>query len=165
MEPTGDSRAPYLVVADDLRSRIAAGEFPPGAQLPPGRTLAAHYSVAPNTVLSALRSLRDAGLVVSQQGRGTFVRRPEERRQEADEASGAVATISDTATLGQLRDDLVALRALVDDLRSGLAPNAEQASTPDGDGAAFETLMARLDGIEATAGELDRRVRRLEAPD
>jgi GntR family transcriptional regulator len=71
---TSDSGAPYLVVADDLRRRIASGEFGPGAQLPTGRELAAEYGVAPNTVLSALRELRDEGLVTSQQGRGTFVR-------------------------------------------------------------------------------------------
>jgi GntR family transcriptional regulator len=71
---TSDSRPPYLAVADRLKERIASGEFAPGSQLPSGRELAAEYAVAPNTVLSAIRQLRDDGLVVSQQGRGTFVR-------------------------------------------------------------------------------------------
>ena len=74
MTPTSDSRPPYLVVADLLRERIATGEFAPGAQLPTGRELSEEYDVAPNTVLSAIRQLRDEGLVISQQGRGTFVR-------------------------------------------------------------------------------------------
>jgi GntR family transcriptional regulator len=69
-----DSRPPYLAVADRLRERIASGEFLPGSQLPTGRELATEYDVAPNTVLSAIRELRDEGLVISQQGRGTFVR-------------------------------------------------------------------------------------------
>lgn len=73
MSQTNDSRPPYLVVADRLRSRIAAGEFGPDAQLPTGKELANQYGVAPNTVLSAIRLLRDEGLVYSQQGRGTFV--------------------------------------------------------------------------------------------
>lgn len=73
MSPTNDSRPPYLAVADRLRERIAAGEFPPGSQLPTGRELADQYDVAPNTVLAAIRQLRDEGLVYSQQGRGTFV--------------------------------------------------------------------------------------------
>jgi GntR family transcriptional regulator len=72
--PTSDSRPPYLAVADRLRERIATGEFAPGSQLPAGRELATEYAVAPNTVLSAIRQLRDEGLIVSQQGRGTFVR-------------------------------------------------------------------------------------------
>jgi DNA-binding GntR family transcriptional regulator len=62
------------VIAERLRERIAAGEFPPGTQLPTGRELAAEFDVAPNTVLAAIRELRDEGLVASQQGRGTFVR-------------------------------------------------------------------------------------------
>lgn len=74
MPDTSDSRPPYLAVADRLRERIASGAFAPGSQLPPGRELATEYAVAPNTVLSALRALREEGLVVSQQGRGTFVR-------------------------------------------------------------------------------------------
>ena len=74
MEPRSDSRPPYLVVADQLRRRIVAGEFASGDQLPAGRELAEEYGVAPNTVLSAIRLLRDEGLVASQQGRGTFVR-------------------------------------------------------------------------------------------
>lgn len=74
VDPTVDSRPPYLAVAEHLRRRIAAGEFQPGDQLPSGKELARTYQVAPNTVLNAIRALRDAGLVSSQQGRGTFVR-------------------------------------------------------------------------------------------
>lgn len=74
MSPSSDSRPPYLAVADRLRERIAAGEFPPGSQLPTGRELADEYKVAPNTVLAAIRQLRDEGVVYSQQGRGSFVK-------------------------------------------------------------------------------------------
>jgi GntR family transcriptional regulator len=69
-----DPRPPYLAVADRLKERIAAGEFAQGSPLPSGRELAGEYAVAPNTVLSAIRQLRDEGLVIAQQGRGTFVR-------------------------------------------------------------------------------------------
>jgi len=62
------------VIAERLRSRIASGEFSPGSRLPTGRELAAEYEVAPNTVLAAIRELRDDGLVTSQQGRGVYVR-------------------------------------------------------------------------------------------
>jgi DNA-binding GntR family transcriptional regulator len=71
---TDDSRAPYVQVAELLKERIIAGEFPAGGKLPPTRELAEHYGVAQNTVLSAIRVLRDEGIVSSQQGRGTFVR-------------------------------------------------------------------------------------------
>jgi len=68
------SRKAYEAVAEKLRARITSGEFPTGSQLPAGRELAEEYGVAPNTMLSAIRVLRLEGLVVSQQGRGTFVR-------------------------------------------------------------------------------------------
>lgn len=74
MSPTSDSRPTYLAIADRLRERIAAGEFSPGNQLPTGRELADEYKVAPNTVLSAIRQLRDEGVVYSRQGRGSFVK-------------------------------------------------------------------------------------------
>lgn len=69
-----DSRPPYLQIADDLRSAIRRGELPPGSQLPSVRELAEQYHVARNTVSSAVRLLRDEGLVVSRQGSGAFVR-------------------------------------------------------------------------------------------
>ena len=85
MSPSSESRPPYLAVADRLRERIAAGEFPPGSQLPTGRELADEYKVAPNTVLAAIRQLRDEGVVYSQQGRGSFVKEgaPEALRASA----------------------------------------------------------------------------------
>jgi GntR family transcriptional regulator len=68
------SRPAYVQLAELLKARIAAGEFSPGDQLPTGKALAHEYGVAPNTVLNAIRALRDEGIVSSQQGRGTFVR-------------------------------------------------------------------------------------------
>jgi GntR family transcriptional regulator len=71
---TDDSRPPYLQVAGLLRQRVASGQYGIGERLPTTRELANEFGVAPNTVLSAIRVLRDEGLVSSQQGRGTFVR-------------------------------------------------------------------------------------------
>jgi DNA-binding transcriptional regulator YhcF (GntR family) len=71
---TDDSRPPYLQVAELLRKRVATRQYGIGERLPPTRELADEFGVAPNTVLSAIRVLRDEGLVSSQQGRGTFVR-------------------------------------------------------------------------------------------
>jgi GntR family transcriptional regulator len=101
--PSSDSRPAYLVVADLLRERIATGEFVPGAQLPTGRELAEEYDVAPNTVLSAIRQLRDEGLVISQQGRGTFVR------------EGAAEKLRDAAS-----PEFRALSARLDDILGAL---------------------------------------------
>lgn len=69
-----DSRAPYLQVAGGLRAAIRSGEYAPGAQLPTYQELAETWGVAINTAKSAVTLLRDEGLVVTQHGKGSFVR-------------------------------------------------------------------------------------------
>jgi GntR family transcriptional regulator len=65
-------------VAAELRRAIADGEAGPGDRLPPARDLAAVLEVNTNTVLRALRTLRDEGLLDFRRGRGITVSdRPE----------------------------------------------------------------------------------------
>jgi len=61
-------------VADQLRRRIAAGEFPVGALLPTEQELTRELGVSRNSVREALRSLVHAGLLGARAGYGTFVR-------------------------------------------------------------------------------------------
>jgi GntR family transcriptional regulator len=60
-------------VAADIRRAIADGEAVAGEKLPPARDLAAVLGVNTNTVLRALRLLRDEGLLDFQRGRGITV--------------------------------------------------------------------------------------------
>jgi GntR family transcriptional regulator len=60
-------------VAAQIRRAIADGEAKPGERLPPARDLAAVMHVNTNTVLRALRLLRDEGLLELRQGRGIRV--------------------------------------------------------------------------------------------
>jgi GntR family transcriptional regulator len=66
-------------VAGEIRRAIADGEAKPGERLPPARDLAAELGVNKNTVLRALRVLRDEGLLEFRRGRGiTVAATPEE---------------------------------------------------------------------------------------
>jgi len=64
----------YRQVANDLRTKIAAGDHAPGAQLPSERELVERYEVSRPTIRQAIGVLRVEGLVLAEHGRGLFVR-------------------------------------------------------------------------------------------
>ncbi|MGW4802859.1 GntR family transcriptional regulator [Kitasatospora sp. NPDC004272] len=70
----------YLQVAEQVRDRIAAGEFPPGSQLPSLADLQAQYGFSHGVGQSAYRLLEQEGVLLAKQGRGYFVRPQEPRR-------------------------------------------------------------------------------------
>ncbi|MGH7918773.1 MAG: GntR family transcriptional regulator [Candidatus Dormibacteraceae bacterium] len=65
---------PYHRIVEDLRSAILEGSISPGAQLPSENELAARYATSRPTVRRAVALLKAEGLVVTAQGRGSFVR-------------------------------------------------------------------------------------------
>ncbi len=69
----GTSTELHEQVAAQIRRAIADGEAEPGERLPPARDLAAVLGVNRNTVLRALRTLRDEGLLDFTRGRGVTV--------------------------------------------------------------------------------------------
>lgn len=85
-DPVPD-RLLYVQLAEHIAARIKAGELEPGRRLPPERELAAEYGVAYHTVRGAARVLRERGLIVSIQGRGTYVKLNEAPSSDEDGAS------------------------------------------------------------------------------
>jgi GntR family transcriptional regulator len=69
----------YAQVAGEIRRAIADGEAKPGERLPPAKDLAAVLGVNTNTVLRALRMLREEGLLEFRRGRGISVAGTPER--------------------------------------------------------------------------------------
>ena len=64
----------YAALANALRVRVVAGEWPPGSALPAESLLAAEHQVALGTMRRALELLVDQGLIERIHGKGTFVR-------------------------------------------------------------------------------------------
>lgn len=77
-----DRREPTLLhdqVAAEIRRAIADGDAKPGSRLPPARDLATVLGVNTNTVLRALRLLRDEGLLEFRRGHSVKVAGTPER--------------------------------------------------------------------------------------
>jgi GntR family transcriptional regulator len=89
-----DRSGPILLhdqVAAEIRRAIADGEAKPGERLPPARDLAAVMNVNTNTVLRALRLLRDEGLLEFGRGRGVTVAGTPDRSAVIDKALELIA--------------------------------------------------------------------------
>jgi GntR family transcriptional regulator len=69
----------YRQVADALRDQITAGALPPAAPLPSEAQLVATYGVSRPTARAAVASLVSEGLVITLHGKGSFVRRGDDR--------------------------------------------------------------------------------------
>jgi GntR family transcriptional regulator len=71
IDPLVCDKPAYLQVADSIAARIQAGELT--LRLPADRDLASQYGVAYMTMRRAAEILRERGLIITRQGRGTFV--------------------------------------------------------------------------------------------
>lgn len=93
-----DPRPSYVQIADDIRRQIVDGDLSPGDRLPPGRTLAERYGVAPMTVQHALDELRKDDLITSSQGRAVFVTgtpKPDDLASRLDELTNQVRDLTE----------------------------------------------------------------------
>jgi len=68
-----DRRPMYLQIMEQIRHRIAVGDWPPGTEIPSIRALAAATKVSVITVKRAFDDLIAEGVLVTRQGKGTFV--------------------------------------------------------------------------------------------
>jgi GntR family transcriptional regulator len=68
-----DGRPMYLQIIDQIRQRIAVGDWPRGSEIPSIRQLAIDIGVSVITVKRAYFELEREGLIVTQHGKGSSV--------------------------------------------------------------------------------------------
>lgn len=63
----------YLQIMQQVQQAVDSGYLGSGEQLPSVRELAVELTISPNTAARAYRELETEGLIVTRQGRGTFI--------------------------------------------------------------------------------------------
>jgi len=106
-----DSRPIYVQIMEEISRRVALGDWAPGFRLPSIRELAAELKVSVITVKRAYLELERAGVIVTQQGRGSFVSErinvDDVRQEELERAVEHAVRLG--RAMGLEHDDLVAL--------------------------------------------------------
>jgi GntR family transcriptional regulator len=106
-----EARPLKIKVADDYRAKITDGTYRPGDLLPSIPQIRAEYGVSRETVQAAITMLEQEHLVVSRQGKGTYVLEPVRRvvrdssRHQA-EKDLALASEEERRRHGETEDDL-----------------------------------------------------------
>jgi len=101
-----DTMAFHDQVAAEIRRDIVNGDVLPGQRLPPARDMAAVLGVHTNTVLRALRILRDEGVLEFRRGRGVTVCGEPERGVLWSQAR---ALLAQARQFGLQREELVSI--------------------------------------------------------
>lgn len=113
-----DRRPMYLQIMEQIRHRVALGEWQAGQEIPSIRALAVSTQVSVITVKRAYLELEREGVIVTRQGRGSFVADTADlgmtlRHQELDHHLAAAVSIA--GELGLTRRDIESrLRAALD---------------------------------------------------
>ncbi len=104
-----DPRPIYVQIMDEISRRVALGDWQPGMRLPSIRELAADLKVSVITVKRAYLELERNGVIVTQQGKGSFVNQEvsvdDVRLQELARYLENAARVA--AAMGMSHDELV----------------------------------------------------------
>src|SRR5258706_8508085 len=90
--------APYRLIVDEIRARIAAGRLRPGDRVPSARQITQEWGVAIATATKALATLQAEGLVRAVVGVGTVVATPAVATPATTATPAPTATPATTAT-------------------------------------------------------------------
>jgi GntR family transcriptional regulator len=104
---TVDKKPMYLQIVEQITSKVLIGDWPADMPLPSIRELAADTQVSVITVKRAYLELERAGVIVTQQGKGSFVSARADLNQELkkQELEQQVDVAIELARQLQLSDD------------------------------------------------------------
>lgn len=68
-----DARPMYQQIMEQIRARVAAGDWAAGKELPSIRALAAALNISVITIKRAYLDLESEGVIVTRHGKGSFV--------------------------------------------------------------------------------------------
>ena len=116
-----DGRPMYLQIIEQVRHKVAVGDWAAGADIPSIRQLAGELCVSVITVKRAYQELERDGIIVTQQGRGSMVSNNPSLRgpmweQEFEQAlvqtarSGELLGLSSDAIVTRLRHTIQQLK-------------------------------------------------------
>ena len=102
----------YTQVMEQIEQLVEAGVLQPGDQLPTVRALAQELRVNFNTIARAYRLLDEAGIISTQQGRGTYILEARASEKPEDIRAQALQTLSqrflqDALRLGYQPDEFL----------------------------------------------------------
>jgi len=122
IRPDFRSRTPiYLQLVERIRQLTLSGDLSPGEQLPTVRALAQELRINFNTVARAYRLLDEAGIISTQQGRGTYILEippPEKTQSLREEALASLLSrcVDEASRLGYEKSEILeALRPYLED--------------------------------------------------
>lgn len=151
-------------IAADLREKITSGVWAPGEKLPSERSMIDLYGVSRPTIRDALELLRAEGMVVTEHGRGVFVRPPAQiqrlarsRLSRAARAENRGAFLADAAAKGFTPSSSVRVGFEPADART-----AEVLAISEGDEVTVRDRVMRANGlvVQLAVSRLPREITR-----
>lgn len=118
-----DGRPMYLQIIEQIKNRIALGDWQPGSKLPSIREFAVALKVSVITVKRAYQELENEGVINTQHGKGSFVaadKNLDEKLREQDMNDHLLQAIKIARSLGLDLEQLKAKLEQVNLQQSGL---------------------------------------------
>ena len=139
-----EPRRLYRQIADQIRTLVKSGEYPPGSRLPPERDLAKQLGVSRPSVREALIALEVEGLVEVRIGSGIYVLTPG--------AAGAMTVGDGGAAAGPF--ELLRARYVIESECAAMAAkSAKKAQVQAIDAALEEMIQEKATGAQPLAGD------------